>query len=107
MSKKPDTMMIDDIKYVREDSVQSTPAGPRAVLVLDSGWVFAGDVEDDEGRIRLSNAVQVRHWSSVGFEGMIADPSSSKVTIKKMSQSVDIPAGAELFRIPVGRGWGL
>ncbi len=107
MDNKPATMMIDEVKYVRADSVQATPAGPRAVVVLDKGWIFAGDVDEADGRIVLSNAVQVRRWDSIGFEGMIADPDNSKVTIKKMPNSVDIPACAELFRIPVGEGWGL
>ena len=104
---KPETMMIDEIKYVRADSVTQIPEGPRAVLVLDRGWIFAGDITEENGRIKLTNAVQVRNWTGIGFEGMVADPGNNKVTIKKMPSAVDIPKDAELFRVPVERGWGL
>lgn len=38
------TIKIDDVTYIREDAVQQKPAGNRAVVVVDRGWIFAGDV---------------------------------------------------------------
>jgi hypothetical protein len=82
-------------------------SGTRAVVVVDRGWIFAGDVTRKDGRIRLSNAVWVFRWESVGFDGVIADPKSSSVTIKPMPNGVDIPEGAEIFCVPVCDRWGL
>ncbi len=46
-------------------------------------------------------------WQSIGFDGMIADPKSSNVTLKPLTNGVDIPEGAEIFCVPVEDGWGL
>ena len=78
--------------------------GNRAVVVVDRGWIFAGDVTEENGRIRLSRAVWVFKWSSCGFSAVIDDP--SKADIRKHAD-VDIPVGAEVFRVPVPDSWGL
>ena len=100
-----ESITVNGVEYV--PASDAVPAGPRAVLVLDRGWVFAGDVTEANGRVVLTNAVQVRSWSSIGFEGMIDDPDSDSVVLKPMPQPVDFPAASELFRVPVGEGWGL
>ena len=80
------------------------PAGSRAVVVVDRGWVFAGDATRKNGRIYLRNAVWVFRWESVGFAKVIEDP--SKADIRPIAD-VDIPDGAEIFCIPVSDSWGL
>jgi aspartokinase-like uncharacterized kinase len=80
--------------------------GSRAVVVVDRGWIFAGDVTRKDGRIYLSNAVHVFKWESVGFAGMIADTKKAKADLRKIAD-VDIPEGAEVFCVPVSDGWGL
>lgn len=104
---KPRTLKVDDVLYVRAEDAAPAVPGKRAVVVVDRGWIFAGDVTESNGRITLSRAVHVFRWESIGFDGMIADPKSSKVLLKKLSAPVDIPAGAEIFRIPVSDEWGL
>jgi hypothetical protein len=101
---QPQTLKIDDTLYVRSDAV---PSGKRFVVVLDRGWIVAGDVEDDDGRIRITRAVHVRSWSAVGFDGMIANPKSGNVTLKAVPNGFDAPADAEIFRVPVPDDWGL
>jgi len=86
--------------------VTPPPTGTRAVVVVDRGWIFAGDVTRQNGRIRMENAVWVFRWESVGFDGMIANPKDKKVTIRAVP-SVDIPAAAEIFCVPVPDTWGL
>lgn len=103
---KPETLMIDDVKYVRADSVSIPPSGNRAVIVVDRGWIFAGDVTRENGRIKLSRAIHVFRWESIGFDGMIANPKSPKVTLKSLAD-VDMPDSAEIFAIPVSESWGL
>jgi hypothetical protein len=80
--------------------------GTRAVVVVDRGWIFAGDVTRSNGRIYLANALHVFKWESIGFAGMIADPKKAKADLRKIAD-VDIPTGAEVFCVPVKDNWGL
>jgi len=102
-----DTIQINGIDYVRADQVQQKPVSNRAVVVVDRGWIFAGDVTRENGRIKLTRAILIYHWESIGFDGMIANPKSNKVTLKPIPNGVDIPQGAEIFCIPVDVDWGL
>ena len=95
-------VIIDGIEYV---TVRTT--GSRAMVVIDRGWIFAGDVTETAGRIRLDRVVWVFRWKEVGFDGVIADPKSESVTLRRLKQPIDLPADAEVFRIPVGDDWGL
>ena len=94
------TVTIDGVEY---RAVESN--GNRAVVVVDRGWIFAGDLTETGDRITLTNAVWVFSWNSIGFNGVLEDP--KKATIKKMSHDVRIPKASEIFRIPVCDGWGL
>ncbi len=97
----PNTVTIDGIQYVREDS---KPKGNRAIIVVDRGWVFAGDVTRENGRIKLSRALHVFKWESVGFAGMIEN--TKKADLRNITD-VDIPEDAEIFSVPVHESWGL
>jgi hypothetical protein len=100
-----DSISINGVDYVRADSVpQPLPNGNRAVIVVDRGWIFAGDVTREDGRIKLSRAVWVFRWVSCGFNKVIEDPSNADI---RPMADVDIPAGAEIFAIPVCDTWGL
>lgn len=103
---KPETITIDDVKYVRADAVQVKPNGNRNVVVCDRGWIFAGDVTRENGRIKNSRALHVFSWESIGFDGVIKNPKSNKVTLKPLAD-VDMPESAELFCVPVDNEWGL
>ena len=96
-------IVIDGVTYIPESS---KPVGNRAVIVVDRGWIFAGDVVRESGRIKLSRAIHVVRWESIGFDGVIANPKSSKVVLKQITD-VDIPEGAEIFCVPVCEEWGL
>ena len=100
----PETITIDDVQYVRQDSVtSSTPRGSRAVVVIDRGWIFAGDVTRENGRIRLSRALHVFKWESIGFAKMVQ---TAKADLRPIAD-VDIPEGAEIFCVPVEDQWGI
>ena len=102
-----DSISINGIDYVRADSIPTAkPNGNRAVVVIDRGWIFAGDVTRENGRILLTRAVWVFRWDNIGFAKVIENPTSSKVEIRPMAD-VDIPAGAEIFCVPVHDQWGL
>jgi len=97
-------IIVNGTRYIKAESV---PTGRRAVVVVDRGWIFAGDVTEENGRIYLDRAIWVFRWESVGFAAVVADPVKSKADIRKMSTRVDLPADAELFRLPVSDTWGL
>lgn len=108
MNQQIDQISVNGIEYVRKDQVAAVaPTGTRAVVVVDRGWIFAGDVARENGRIRLSRAVWVFRWESVGFAAVVEDPKKSKADIRKLSTVVDIPEGAEIFSLPVPDSWGL
>jgi hypothetical protein len=107
MKANLDTVTINGINYVRADQVKTPqPNGKRAVVVVDRGWIFAGDVTEENGRIKLARAVWVFRWETLGFAKMIEDWKNSKVDLRKIDD-VDMPSGAEVFRIPVEDAWGI
>lgn len=98
---------VNGVSYVRADSVSTPqPNGKRAVVVVDRGWIFAGDVTEENGRIKLARALHVFSWQSIGFAGMVADPKKGKADLRPVAD-LDIPKDAEVFRVAVGDGWGL
>jgi len=104
------TIEINGVTYVPKGSNANTlPSGNRNVVVIDRGWIFAGDTTFDEAtqEFTLSNAVWVFKWENVGFDGVIKDPKSSKVTLRQMDKPVVVPKGSVIFKVPVDGGWGL
>jgi len=95
---------VNNVEYIRVDSVpQIKPNGNRAIVVVDRGWIFAGDVTREDGRIRLSRALHVFKWESIGFAKMVE---TVKADLRPIAD-VDIPQGAEIFCIPVPENWGI
>ncbi|MDI7269339.1 MAG: hypothetical protein QME96_15220 [Myxococcota bacterium] len=107
MPTSPDRITIDGTEYVRADLTPIVSAGHRAVVVIDRGWIYAGDVTEKDGRIYLDRAVWVFRWERIGLDGMIKNPKAEGVDLRPMPTRIDIPAGAEVFRLPVQAGWGL
>lgn len=95
------SVTIDGVTYVRQQV-----NGNRAIVVVDRGWIFAGDVTEANGRIKLSRALHVFSWSGIGFAKMVESPKSDKVDLRAVSD-IDIPRDAEVFRVPVADDWGL
>lgn len=99
-----DTITINGVEYVRADSVPTAkPNGNRAVVVVDRGWIFAGDVTRENGRIRLSRALHVFAWDGIGFARMVETADADLRPIA----DVDIPEGAEIFCVSVPENWGM
>ena len=96
-------VIIDGIEY----APVVRAAGTRAVVVVDRGWIFAGDVTREGTRIFLDNAIWVFRWESIGFDGVIANPKDKNVTLRKMKNRVEIPAQSEIFSVPVSDDWGM
>lgn len=97
-------IVVDGETYVKRSALPVVPAGSRVVLVVDRGWVFAGDLTEKNGRIYLDNALHVFGWSN-GFAQLLADPSKAKADLRKLTTRVDVPAASEVFRAPVPADW--
>lgn len=100
-------LTVNGIEFIQADQAQVPVEGTRAVVVVDRGWIFAGDVTRQNGRVKLARAVWVYCWEEVGFDGVIKDPTHEKVTIKPFPNGVDLPEGAEIFSVPVQNNWGI
>jgi len=96
-------IMIDGIQYTRSDSIKSQPTGNRHVVVVDRGWIFAGDMTRENGRIKLSNALHVFKWESIGFAKMVE---TANADLRQIAD-IDIPEDAEIFCIQVDESWGM
>lgn len=79
----------------------------RAVVVIDRGWIFAGDIsEHGSDDIAIDNATWVFRWHNIGFAAMVANPMSSDVELRPMPQRVIVPKGAVIFQVVVPDDWG-
>lgn len=99
---EPNRIVINDVEYA---PVSEVPKGNRAIVVVDRGWIFAGNVTRENGRIRISDALHVFKWVAVGFDGMIDNPVKAKADLRKIPD-VDLPEGSEVFCVPVPDSWG-
>lgn len=80
----------------------------RCVVVVDRGWIWAGDLTEEDDRIFLDRVVWVFNWRSVGFDGVIKNPEHKDVTLRPLPKKrVSIPKDAEIFRVEVNDEWGL
>ncbi|MCP3882373.1 MAG: hypothetical protein GY701_28860 [Sulfitobacter sp.] len=90
------------------DGVIFTPKkrlGARHIVVLDRGWIFVGDLSrDEDGNYRLTNAANIRKWSSGGFGGLTRDPKGSGAVLDP-SEDLRFDATAPLFTVPVEDSW--
>lgn len=104
MNIQSETVTINGVDYVRADQTQIKPiVGNRHVVVVDRGWIFAGDLERVNGRLKLTRALHVFKWENIGFAKMVE---TAKADLRPIAD-VDIPADSEIFSIPVEESWGL
>ena len=111
-----DEMTVGQIKEVSKlarglDCVAKPKAAKleekRVIVVVDRGWIFAGDqTTTSDGYVKLTNAVHVFRWESMGFAKMVEDWKNTKVDLRKVAD-VEIPKDSIIFRVPVPESWGL
>jgi len=108
MKQEVTELTINGVKYIKADSVEAVQPKPgkRAVVVVDRGWIFAGDVDETAkpGKIVLTRALHVFSWTGQGFAAMVANPLVK--TDLRPCADVEIPADSEIFRVPVPDNWG-
>ena len=89
-------------------AVTPAPTGPREVIVIDRGWIFAGDVkEESNGSLTLTNAIHLVRWESIGFARALTEWKTNKVFLQGIQQVVKVPANSVIMRLSVEDGWGV
>lgn len=61
---QPTTLKIDNVEYVRADSLATGDPTAIQIVVADRGWVFVGNTEHDEKGITIANARCIRYWGT-------------------------------------------
>ena len=63
---KPETITIDDVKYIRADSIEDTKKyeGDIKIVVLDRGFVYIGRVSMDDQFVTINKAQNLRQWGT-------------------------------------------
>ena len=81
---KPESLMVDDVKYIREDSVTPNKNLSKDVriVILQRGWVTVGRFSKDGQDCMLENASVIRIWgTSKGIGELITGPISGKTVL--------------------------
>ncbi len=94
---------IDGVDYA---PVSASIPGSRAIVVLDRGWIFVGNLEHrEDGTCRLTNAANVRKWQTGGYGGLTKDPVGAQVDMDPCAD-LEFATAAMLFCTPVSDDWG-
>lgn len=98
----PSTITIDNMKYVREDSVQPAKVGVKRIVIADRGWVFLGDCEDHEdGTITIRNCKNIRKWGTTKGLGQLSTGPQTNTVADDYGTVIVTP----IAQINVVSGW--
>ena len=109
--RKPKTITIDGVEYVRADSVAAKPVGSRVIAVLDRGWIMVGyskrtSFSNDnrgDGWV-LTDCYNLRKWTGGGFGGAVLNPKGSSVVLDRCGD-IWFPDRSLLQLIPISKDW--
>lgn len=102
----PSTISIDNVEYVRADSIPPTPKGDKRIVVLQRGWVVIGDrSEADNGDYVLSNAAVIRNWGTTKGLGELVNGPTSKTVVDKVGTITYAPLTAVLTIVVDASKW--
>jgi hypothetical protein len=70
----PKTIKIDDVEYVRTDSISQYPetTGDIRIVILQRGWVAVGYYSQEGEKCKLERAHIVRTWGTTKGLGELA-----------------------------------
>ena len=71
--------MIDDVQYIKADSVNVKPT-TKQIVVLQRGWVVIGDVNKEDDEVAINNASVIRIWGTSKGLGEIAENGATDKT---------------------------
>jgi len=98
---KPETIKINEVEYVRKDSVDSDTE--IKIIILDRGFVYVGKPEQQPGIWLIKQARCVRQWGTTkGLAELVNGPTNK--TVLDGSMTVHVPDRAVLQMIDVDQG---
>ena len=80
---KPESIRIDEVEYVRKDSVNNTITGNIKIVILQRGWVMVGYFERNVNDCKLSKASVIRKWGTTKGLGEIAKGPTNETILDK------------------------
>ena len=96
---KPEVIKIDEVEYVRRDSMPE-PSGDIKIVVLDRGFVYVGYVELSDDFVTIKSAFNVRIWGTTKGLGELVDGPTSSTKLDKVG-TVQAPKRALISLIDV------
>ena len=95
----PNTIRIDEVEYVRKDSLDATD-GDIKIVVLDRGFVYVGTVEVTDDFVIVTNAKNIRQWGTTkGLGELVYGPLSKtkldhtgtvRVSVRALISLIDV-----------------
>jgi len=95
----PESITIDDVKYIRDDAVPDTK-GDVKIVVADRGFVYVGHVTEEENYLVLTEAHNIRVWGTTKGLGELVNGATSTTKLDKVG-TVRIPFRAVISVIDV------
>lgn len=103
---KPESITIDDVKYVRADTMPVID-GEIKIVVADRGFVYVGFIEESDKFVILRHAHNIRVWGTTKGLGELVGGPLSSTKLDKVGE-VKIPIRAVISIISVEGGkWKL
>lgn len=94
MSIEPATMMINNVKYVREDSVKTLPVQHSNVVLVrcDRAGVHVGELVSQEtgGKVVLKNATRVWRWKGANTVSELSQKGGDQIWTRISEPVVEI-----------------
>ena len=78
--------------------------GDRHLVVLDKGFIFAGNLSKKDDVYTLTNCFNVRKWSTGGFGGLSKSANESGATLDP-SAPIRFEPRAMVFCVPISGDW--
>ena len=99
--------MRDDVKKaieVIEKATANCAKGDRHLIVLDRGWIFAGDMSLKDDVYTVTNCQNIRKWGKGGFGALSRSAALSGATLDAC-ESIRFKASALIFAVPIAEDW--
>lgn len=92
--------MIDEVQYVRADSIVSKTEGEIKIAVLDRGFVYIGYVKVEGDFYIITHAKNIRQWGTTKGLGELVSGPLNNTRLDKVG-TVRVPKAALIHLIDV------
>lgn len=96
---KPETIKIDEVEYVRKDSIKDTD-GEIKIAVLDRGFVYVGCVKAEGDFYIITMAHNIRVWGTTKGLGELVSGPTANTRLDRVG-TVRVPSKALISLIDV------